>query len=125
LIVGIGLDLVEVSRFKEHEARGVDENSDEIFTALELIYCRSKRYPERHLAARFAAREAFLKALGSGALTPGEFKLIEVAIDEQGKPSLIISGKVAQRADERGVKWIQLSMTHTSDTAAAVVVLEG
>jgi holo-[acyl-carrier protein] synthase len=96
-----------------------------LFTPDEIAYCDSKRYPERHYAARMAAREAFLKALGSGALTPGEFKLVEVVHDDQNQPYIRIYGQVEARAKKAGVTNIFLSLSHTKTTAAAVVVLDG
>jgi len=121
LILGVGIDLVPVSRFAGLEPGDLDAS----FTPGEIAYCLTKRYPARHLAARFAAKEAYLKALGSGARTPGEFLLVEVTLDEPGAPSLVASEGIARRAELRGVTAAHLSLTHTGDMAAAVVILEG
>jgi len=118
MIHGVGIDLIEVSRFKEF-----DPASQEPFSSGELSYCFSKRYPARHLAARFAAKEAFFKALGSGALTPGEFNQVEVISGPTGSPELNVTGDVKDRLELRGISQIHLSLTHTDSTAAAVVIL--
>jgi len=118
LIYGIGIDLIEVARFREVDPEGSP------FTLEEITYCQSKRYPEQHYAGRFAAKEAFFKALGSGALTPGEFRMVEVVRDDLGRPGLKFSGVVAERVAEAQVSRINLSLTHTRIIAAAVVVLE-
>lgn len=120
MIAGIGIDLIEAERFRGEtysEQQGP-------FTGAELAYCLAKRYPERHLAGRFAAKEAFFKALGSGALTPGEFELVEVVNDPSGNPSFKFSGAVAERVAAMKITKIHLSLTHTVTTAAAVVILE-
>ena len=125
MVLGVGIDLVEISRF---ESRSDDEDQavlSDLFTVNEIAYCASKRYPARHLAARFAAKEAFLKALGTGARTPGEFLLVEVVTDELGAPEVKLHGAIAKRGEKFGVKSIRISLTHTSTTAAAVVVVEG
>jgi holo-[acyl-carrier protein] synthase len=88
------------------------------------LYCLAKRYPERHLAGRFAAKEAFFKALGSGAMTPGEFALVEVINDPLGNPGFNVLGNVADRIAGLKILKIHLSLTHTVSTAAAVVILE-
>ena len=121
MILGVGIDLIEVDRFRNHEVEVIGGP----FSHAELEYCFSKRTPERHLAGRFAAKEAFLKALGSGALTTGEFAEIEVVNGSAGDPALQLSGGVAERAAKLNVAKIHLSLTHTATTAAAVVVLEG
>ena len=119
VVIGVGIDLVDVDRFKGEGERG------DIFTPDEIAYCASKHYPARHFAARFAAKEAFLKALGTGARTPGEFLLVEVIIDEMGAPELVLKRAIKTRSEALGVTSIKLSLTHTETTAAAVVVVEG
>jgi holo-[acyl-carrier protein] synthase len=124
MIGGIGIDMIEVNRFKDHHHDPDGEVSIPTFTPGEVEYCRSKRYPARHFAARFAAKEAFLKATGTGAVTPGEFGMVEVVNMEGGSPSLVLTGIVKDRFEERGFQRIHLSLSHTADRAIAFVILE-
>ena len=124
MVFGVGIDIVEVSRFENRSRDAHDKGWPDIFTANEIAYCNLKRYPERHFAARFAAKEAFLKALGSGARTPGEFLQVEVVLDDLGAPGLALTGEIARRSKALGVTTIKISLTHTATTAAAVAVVE-
>ncbi len=123
MILGVGIDLCEVERIR----RLLDKDSERfirrVFRAGEAAYCRDKRHPEIHFAARFAAKEAFLKALGRGWRLG--WSQLEVVRSESGKPDLSLSGKAAEAARRRGVRRIHLTLTHTAQTAAAVVILEG
>ncbi len=121
MIIGVGIDLIEVERFRDYQ----DGAKSCPFTHSELRYCYGKRYPERHLAARFAAKEAFFKAIGTGARTPGEFVLIEVVLDDAGNPSLRVTGIEVIIIGGLSISRVHLSLTHTGSTAGAVVILEG
>lgn len=102
--------------------RWQDRFVDRVFTDDEIAYCRSRRDPAPHFAARFAAKEAFLKALGA---PPGlRWTEIEVRSTPGGAPVLVLSGEAAAAARRRGVASQHLSLTHAGDVAAAVVVLE-
>ncbi len=123
MILGVGVDLLDVSRMKN----GLREKvalKEALFTPGEIEYCEGKRYPEQHYAARFCAKEAFFKALGTGNRRGMSWKEIEVILNADGCPSLQLAGKVLQTANDLGVRKIHLSLTHTEETAAAVVVLE-
>lgn len=119
-MIGIGLDAVEVPRFREVMARtpGIVAR---LFTAGEQAYGAAAADPAPPLAARFAAKEAVMKALGVG-LGAFEFHDVEVVSLPTGAPSLRLRGRAATLADGQGVSGWRLSLTHTSTTAAAVAV---
>jgi len=116
-VIGVGLDLVDVNRF----ARTLERRpslTQRLFTERE----QSAKHPER-LAARFAAKEAVLKALGSG-LGSMAFRDIEVVSLPTGAPSLVLHGRAAEIATSRGVRNWQISLSHTDATAGAVVIAQ-
>ncbi len=125
MIIGLGLDLVEIERIERaaggHEGRFVEK----YFTEAEAAYARSTRRPMEHLAARFAAKEAAAKAFGTGFSGGVRLREIEVATEDSGRPKLVLHGAAAERARAMGVTRTHVSLTHTGTHAAAVVVLEG
>jgi holo-[acyl-carrier protein] synthase len=123
VIIGIGLDEIDVARM-EKELRENTGLKETLFTPGEIAYCESKRYSAQNYAARFAAKEAFLKALGTGRQSGQTFSEIEIVHDELGKPACVLHGKTRGAAEERGINMIHVSLTHLKDIAAAVVVLE-
>jgi len=122
MIYGIGFDLIEVARIKKSISN--DSFVNKIFTGQEAEYCLSKASPAQSFAARFAAKEAFLKALGTGWRRGIGFNEIETMNDELGKPSLILHGKAKEVAAELGITNLFLSLTHLKEIAGANVVLE-
>jgi holo-[acyl-carrier protein] synthase len=114
---GIGIDLLDIGRLEAVLERR-PRLADRLFTAGELAHARSRHRPGRHLAARFAAKEAALKALGGGALPLRE---IEVTGGGDEAPRLRLHGRAAALAGERGVE-LQVSLTHSQELAAAAVV---
>lgn len=124
VIVGIGVDLVSLPRFAELMERRGDAAASRFYTPAEAERCRQSKSALESFAARFAAKEAFFKALGTGWGLGGRWTEVEVVSAPSGAPSLVLSGRAAEAAAERGVSRIHLSLTHTHDTAAAVVVLE-
>jgi holo-[acyl-carrier protein] synthase len=114
---GIGIDLVEIDRL-ERALRRRPRLAERLFTAAEREYAAARSRPARHLAARFAAKEAVFKALGLS----GGFVLREVEVVAGAPPSVRLSGELAARAEGRGV---QISLTHSRDFAAAVAIVEG
>jgi holo-[acyl-carrier protein] synthase len=98
---------------------------DRLFTAGEKAYALAKKDPAPHLAARFAAKEAFLKALGLGLRQGISWQQMEVTRDELGKPSLQLSGRAAEIYHARGLCRLLLSYSHDGDYAFATVILEG
>lgn len=124
MIVGLGVDLARASRFTKllaQEKRGVITR---IFTPAELAYALAMKNPAPHLAARFAAKEAFLKALGLGLRNGMRWQEIEVVRNELGAPSLHLFGQAAEHAAQRQVTAIHLSYSHEGDYATATVILE-
>lgn len=113
---GIGIDLLEIERLE----RALDRHprlARRLFTGGELDYAQGRSRPGRHLAARFAAKEAALKALG----VDGGFGLGDIEVVPGPPPCLRLHGKAAEAADARGVELV-LSLTHSRETAAAVVL---
>ena len=125
MILGIGVDLVAIERVAALIERHGERALGRLFAPAEIRYCHSRSRPMESFAARFAAKEAFFKALGTGWGGGGEWAEVEVVSSESGAPSLRLSGAAAERARERGVQRLHLSLTHTDDTAGAYVVLEG
>ena len=119
MIIGIGIDLIEVRRVKALLRK---PNLGRIFTAQEIKYCRSKANPAESFAARFAAKEAFLKAIGTGWGTAQSPKLNEI---EAQIHDLKLFGKAQKIAKQLGAKHTHLSLTHTKDYAMAVVIIDG
>lgn len=123
-IAGVGVDLSQTSRFRRFLEKGNDGLIDRVFTLGEKDYCLSKRDPAPHLAARFATKEAFLKALGLGLREGISWQDMDVVRDELGKPSLLLSGRAAGICAERSISAIHLSYSHDGDYATATVILE-
>lgn len=123
MVHGIGLDLVTVSRFTRMIERYGDRLLDKLFTAEERRYCETYTRPAQHYAARFAAKEAILKALG----VPRGLRWheLEVVSSPSREPNVRLSGSAARVAQERGISRLMLSLTHEKDLAAAMVVAEG
>jgi holo-[acyl-carrier protein] synthase len=121
-MIGLGIDAVEVERFRQVLARR-PRLGDRLFTPGELAYATRAADPTERLAARFAAKEAVLKALGVG-LGAADFREIEVVRSADGEPSLVLHGRAAELAERRGVRRWHLSLTHTRRDALAVAVAE-
>jgi holo-[acyl-carrier protein] synthase len=124
MILGIGTDLLDVARMTAELEREKGGLLDSAFTPSEIRFCEERRYPARHFAARFAAKEAFLKALG-GAGTPGAFLEVEVEREGDGPPRLVLHGRLREAAARLGVERVHVSLSHTNALASASVVLEG
>jgi holo-[acyl-carrier protein] synthase len=125
MILGMGNDIFDVDRMKQELDQGGPEFRDRLFTAEETAYCESKRFPAQHYAARFAAKEAFLKALNTGLRNGLSWKDVEVRHRTDGSPELVLSGEARELAAQRGIERTFLSLSHTSSLAMASVVLEG
>jgi holo-[acyl-carrier protein] synthase len=118
----VGVDLVDVPAFEQRFA-GRDDALAEIFTEAELAYCRGQRRPWPHLAARFAAKEALLKALTSGLSGTLRWRDIEVTRDPAGAPGLAVHGSTAELLRARGLAAGSVSLSHTGSHAVAVVLV--
>jgi holo-[acyl-carrier protein] synthase len=125
MIVGSGIDLVEIARIQHSVQRYGARFLDRIYTGNEQAYCMRKRASAESLAARFAAKEAGAKALGTGISRGVNWLEFEVTREPGGRPGLEFHGRAAQIAARLGVTQVTLSLTHTSDLAMASVVLEG
>lgn len=123
MIVGIGIDVVELDRIEKSLARFQERFVARILTEGERRAMPQKN-PVPFLAARFAAKEAAAKALGTGFSKGISLSTLEVVGGERGKPEMVFHGPAAEYARELGVTRIHVSLTHGRDTAAAVVVLE-
>jgi holo-[acyl-carrier protein] synthase len=124
-VAGLGTDLARVARFR----RFLDEDKqtllERLFTAGERAYAMAKADPAPYLAARFAAKEAGMKAFGLGWRDGLSWHDFEVVRDPLGRPDLELSGRAAELAAERGIKAVHLSYSHDGDYAVATVILEG
>ena len=121
-VSGVGVDAVDVGRFRALLERrpGI---VDRLFTAAESAYASGTRDPAPRLAVRFAAKEAILKALGAG-IGAADFREMEVVRDDRGAPGVLLAGRAAVLAADRGVARWHLSLTHTDAVAVASVVAE-
>lgn len=124
MIIGIGIDLVKISRI-ERAAKQHAAFLDRVFTEREQEYCERQKYPAQHYAARFAAKEALLKAFGTGLSAGMKWTDIEVLHGEGGGPIVNVSGAVRDLADLKGVRQIMLSYSHDEGYAVAHAVLDG
>ncbi|MCC7341561.1 MAG: holo-[acyl-carrier-protein] synthase [Bryobacterales bacterium] len=124
MIVGVGVDLAEVDRIRNSFERFGERFRDRIYTPLEIAYCESKANKYERYAARFAAKEAGMKAIGTGMRKGVRWLDFEVANLPSGKPTLRFHGVAAEYAARLGATNVALSLTHTSATALAHVILE-
>ena len=124
MIVGTGIDIAEVPRIRQSIARFGDRFLRRVYTAGEIRYCDSKANRVERYAARFAAKEAAMKALGTGWRHGVRWRDIEVANAPSGKPTLNLMGVAREFADRLGVKNISLSITHSGNLALAQVIFE-
>ncbi|MHC4480637.1 MAG: holo-ACP synthase [Planctomycetota bacterium] len=124
MIVGIGVDIVEVERINRAVRRYGDRFVRRIFTEEEARYCRRCARPQQRFATRFAAKEAALKALGVGWTQGARFLDVEVSNDELGAPSVAFSRKALELSRRLGVERVHVSLTHHRDFAIAQVILE-
>ena len=123
-VVGLGTDLARSGRFRRLLAAGKRGVIERIFTSGERVYCLRQKDPAPHLAARFAAKEAFLKALGLGLRDGLSWQDIDVVRNDLGQPSLQLSGRAAELVASRRIATVHLSYSHDGDYAVANVILE-
>ena len=125
MIVGLGVDIAEVPRVREAIERYGERFLRRVFTPAEVAYCRRHKNCHDRFAARFAAKEAAMKALGTGWRGGVSWRQIEVVNLPSGKPSLQLSGKALEVFRSLGGTNLVLSLTHTDDYALAEVIIEG
>jgi holo-[acyl-carrier protein] synthase len=124
MIVGSGIDLVEISRIQQSVQRFGQRFLDRVYTTSEQAYCLRKRNSAESLAARFAAKEAGAKALGTGISRGVSWLEIEVVREPSGRPTIRFHGRAAEIAKALDVAHVALSITHTSTLSMASVVVE-
>jgi holo-[acyl-carrier protein] synthase len=123
MVTGVGIDMVDVDRIAAKI--GKDNGFRElVFSEKEIAYCEPKANKHEHYAARFAAKEAFFKALGTGWLNGTAFNEVEITNEENGKPVLALIGDTKTVLDQRGPMKISVSLTHLKTIASAVVIIE-
>jgi holo-[acyl-carrier protein] synthase len=124
MILSIGVDIVEVYRIRDTIAR-TPRFAERVFTEAEREYCESKgAAAAQSYAGRFAAKEAFLKALKTGWRGKITWQDVEIVLDNEGAPSLTLTGEARRILDERGAAAVHLSISHTSEHAVAQVIIE-
>lgn len=125
MIFGIGIDIIEVARIQKQIDSESNSFLKKIFTDKEIEYCESKiKNKAQNFAARFAAKEAFFKALGTGWRDGLSWKDVEIENDELGKPNILLSGKSKKNIQENDISKIHISLSHIREIAVAVVILE-
>jgi holo-[acyl-carrier protein] synthase len=125
MLIGTGVDLIEVERIAHSIERFGERFLRRVYTDHEIAYCNRKRISAESFAARFAAKEAGAKALGTGISRGVTWNEFQVARNPGGRPVLELRGRAAELAKELGVRAISLSLTHTESLAMATVIMEG
>ncbi len=125
MIIGIGVDIVEIERFRKVIERLKDRFILRVFTHQEQQFCLKHRDPVPHFAARFAAKEALFKALGTGWAHGITWLDAEVRRGAQGPPTMVLYGEAQRISSAKGIHRVHLSLSHSSQWAVAAVILEG
>jgi holo-[acyl-carrier protein] synthase len=123
VIVGVGIDIIEVERVAEKVAKQ-NGFKEKIFSKREIDDCGLGSDAAQHFAARFAAKEAFLKAIGEGMRLSFDLHEIEIVNDANGKPGIALHGIFKEKANENGWNRMHLSLSHLQAVACAVVIIE-
>ena len=124
VIIGTGIDIVEIPRMRRIRERHGPRGLDRLFTEQEVDYCMGRVDCDASLAARVAAKEAFYKAIGTGRYKGGLWRDVEVVRLRTGAPALRLHGRAAAHAKRRGVTRLHLALSHAHGLAVAQVVLE-
>ncbi len=125
MILGVGIDIVEVARVREALARLGEPFARRILTEPEIAYCLAHRDPAPSLAARFAAKEAISKAFGTGIGAQLGWHDMEIRRKESGEPFVVLHGKGSELFAARQAQRLLISLSHTENYAAATAILEG
>ena len=123
MILGTGTDIIEVERIAKVMERDLGFR-DKIYTEGEIAYCETKKNKYQHYAARFSAKEAFMKAIGTGWRFGIRFSDIDVFHDELGQPHIRLSGKAKELSENEGFSKIHVSLSHVKELATAIVIIE-
>lgn len=124
MILGIGIDIQDISEFRRTLDRSGEPYMKRIYTQQEIDHCKSQVAPHESFAVRFAAKEASLKALGLAGETGVSWRDFEIISEPSGRPKMQLSGKAAERARQIGLQQLLVSLSHSGVTAAAVVIAE-
>ena len=125
MILGSGIDLVEVDRIETARERHGERFLDRIFHPAETAYCLSHKIPGPFLAARFAAKEAISKAFGTGIGAQLGWRDMEIGRKDSGEPFVILHGKGLELLARRGARCVHITLSHTGKHATAAAILEG
>lgn len=122
MIVGLGTDIVEVSRIGRMIEQHGDSFVNRIFTPGEIAYCQQRKFAAEPFAGRWAAKEAVMKALGTGFIQGTHFQEIEVITEESGRPRVVLHGSTADLAKQLGIDEILVTMSHCREYATATAI---
>lgn len=125
MIIGIGIDLIEISRIEAALTRYGERFLHRVFTPDEIAYARRKHHPASHLAGRFAAKEAALKALGTGKSGGIRWRDVEILPSPGGKPRIELHGRAQEHLRTLRGRRVHVSISHGRDLAIAAVIIEG
>jgi holo-[acyl-carrier protein] synthase len=123
-VLGVGVDIIETERIERSLERFGERFLHRVFTDGEIAYCQSMKYPARHFAARFAAKEAVSKAFGTGIGKAMGWRDIDVRKKTSGEPFVVLDGSAKSLADERNIRSVWISLSHTNHHAVAMIALE-
>jgi holo-[acyl-carrier protein] synthase len=123
VIFGIGTDIIDVKRVEKMLSKG-KQYLEAVFTEKEINYCENKARKAEHYAARYAAKEAILKAVGTGWRGKLTYHDIEIINDNSGKPQVFVQGEVRNLFDLNKIRTTSISLSHTKETAIAFIILE-
>ena len=123
MIYGTGIDLIEVERVADKVSKN-EGFRELVFTKNEISYCEARANKYEHYAARFAAKEAFFKAMGTGWRESTAYNEMEITNNELGKPELVFTGKTAETVNRIGPVNISVSLSHLKTMATAIVIIE-
>ena len=124
MVIGVGTDMIEIARIERSLARFSEAFLQRVFTPGEIAYCQAKKNSAESFAARFAAKEAGAKALGTGISRGVSWREFEVRRKPGQRPELHLSGRAEEIAEELGVRRLSLSLTHSRELSMAVVIAE-
>lgn len=124
MIVGTGVDIVEIARIRKAVTKWKGKFLNRVFTATELDYAQSKKFLYQHLAARFAAKEAVLKAFGDSSINSMEWKEIEIINNRDGKPTVRLVGQAKKSMHKKRITDITVSLSHTKNYAVANAIVQ-
>ncbi|WP_339749165.1 holo-ACP synthase [uncultured Rubinisphaera sp.] len=122
-ILGLGTDIVEISRVSDMIERHAESFTERIYSSYEIEYCSSKKNASQHYAGRWAAKEAVMKAFGTGFIKGIHWNEIEVISQQSGQPEIRLSGETSTFAELRGIDQILLSISHGKDYATATAIV--